>query len=225
MKQQQRKRKAPKSRGQRKAQQAQTVRRGQKRPASAHQHRSPAGSSNCFDAPEVWHEPLEDPDSIQYIKQKPGKEHFHPITIAEAKSRIAELPERFTRDLDVVQFSKMTKKRAIFPVYGMQWGSTVYLYPIEESLTEVYAQPPGPQVVIDTKMYGSKWSQTKNRWTLTWTPETIRDYYLNNILIHEIGHINDERNTSYRDREAYANWFAIEYGFKRSSRPTRRSSR
>ncbi|MFK7820415.1 MAG: hypothetical protein AB8G99_16965 [Planctomycetaceae bacterium] len=219
MKRQPAKQRTPKKRGQRKAQRARFVKRGQQRPASAHQHRAQAGDSNCFDAPEVWHEPSDDPKAIRFIRSNPGKDHFHPISTAEAKARIEQLPKRFVQGLDVVQFSKMTKKRAIFPVYGMQWGSTVYLYPIEDSLTEVYSQPPNPQVVIDTKMYGGKWSQDKNRWTLTWTRETIRDYYLNNILIHEVGHINDERNTSYRDREAYANWFAIEYGFKRSSRP------
>ncbi len=214
----QRGQRAHKNRGQRKARRANIVRRGQNRPASAHQHRTQSTNTNCFDAPEIWHEPTED-DSVRFIRSKPGKGHFHPVTIAEAKARIAELPEQFITGLDVVQFSPMTKKRAIFPVYGMQWGSTVYLYPIEDSLTETYSRPPNPQVVIDSKMYGGKWTQTRNRWTLKWTRKTIRDYYLNNILIHEIGHINDERNSSYRDREAYANWFAIEYGFKRSSRP------
>jgi hypothetical protein len=28
--------------------------------------------------------------------------------------------------------------------------------------------------------------------------------------------VNDERNTSSRDRERYANWFAIEYGYRAS---------
>lgn len=98
----------------------------------------------------------------------------------------------------------------------MQWGPAVYLYPIEESLTEYYSRPPHPQQVIDTKMYGGRWVEQDGMWVLQWTEPTIRDFYLNNILIHEIGHINDTRNRSYRDRERYANWFAIEYGFKKS---------
>ena len=48
---------------------------------------------------------------------------------------------------------------------------------------------------------------------MQWTKETIEDFYLNNILIHELGHLLDDRNTSYTDRERYAEWFAIEYGY------------
>ena len=53
-------------------------------------------------------------------------------------------------------------------------------------------------------------------WTLTWTPENLKDFYLNNVLIHEIGHVLDKRNTRTADRERYANWFAIEYGYRAS---------
>ena len=45
---------------------------------------------------------------------------------------------------DIVQFSGMTRKRTIFPCYGMQWGSSLYLYPIEECLVEEYHAPPTP---------------------------------------------------------------------------------
>jgi hypothetical protein len=63
-------------------------------------------------------------------------------------------------------------------------------------------------------MFGGVWSVQGGLWKLSWTLATIRDFYLNNVLIHEVGHVNDERNTSSRDRERYANWFAIEYGYR-----------
>ena len=67
-------------------------------------------------------------------------------------------------------------------------------------------------------MYGGEWSETaeNGEWTLTWTPEALQDFYLNNVLIHEIGHVLDNRNTRTEDRERYANWFAIEYGYRAS---------
>ena len=65
---------------------------------------------------------------------------------------------------------------------------------------------------------------------LVWTEAAIKDFYLNNILIHELGHLIDDRNTGYMDRERYAEWFAVHYGYLRSggresrgySRPIRR---
>ena len=65
-------------------------------------------------------------------------------------------------------------------------------------------------------MFGGISSEEDGRWTLTWTPQTLRDFYLNNVLIHEIGHVNDERNKHSEDRERFANWFAIEYGYRPS---------
>jgi hypothetical protein len=47
-----------------------------------------------------------------------------------------------------------------------------------------------------------------------WTEQAVRDFYLNNILIHELGHLVDQRNTRTIDRERYAEWFAVEYGYR-----------
>jgi hypothetical protein len=110
----------------------------------------------------------------------------------------------------------MTRKRSLFPLYGMQWGPSIYLYPIEESLQEIYHSPPTPQQQIEARMFGVVWRQIDRVWTLTWTPESIRDFYLNNVLVHEIGHVNDLRNTNSAARERYANWFATEYGYRAS---------
>ena len=96
----------------------------------------------------------------------------------------------------------------------MQWGNTVYLYPIEASLIETYPRPPLPQQQIEARMYCGEWAEADGEWTLTWTREALMDFYLHNVLIHEIGHILDHRNTRTEDRERYANWFAIEYGYR-----------
>ena len=96
---------------------------------------------------------------------------------------------QFLKGLEVVQFSQMTRKKQSFPCYGMQWGSTLYLYPLEESLEEWFSIPPQPQVVTESRMYGGRWDQPAiGSWRLTWSKAAIEDFYLNNILIHELGH-------------------------------------
>ena len=67
-------------------------------------------------------------------------------------------------------------------------------------------------------MYGGRWVQNGRQWQLIWTEQTIRDFYLNNVLMHELGHLLDQRNTNYTDRERYAEWFAIEHGYRASRR-------
>lgn len=163
---------------------------------------------------ERWHEPRGH-GRTRFIVNSPGREYVHPVSVEEVRERLAELPERFTRYLEVLQFSTMTRKRRTFPCYGMQWGSAVYLYPIESEFVETYPSPPNPQQEIEAHMFGGQWKQDGERWKLIWTPTSIKDFYLNNVLIHEIGHLNDPRNNRSRDRERFANWFAIEYGYRR----------
>ena len=179
-----------------------------------------------FSPPEDWHEPDQSGDGYRVIVQPPGPSYHHAVTPAEVRQRLAELPSHFLRDLEVVQLSQMTRKKQSLPCYGMQWGPALYLYPIDDSLVEQFHTPPIPAVVNETSMYGGRWDAPEpGRWTLTWTEQSIKDFYLNNILIHELGHLLDERNSSYTDRERFAEWFAIEYGYRRTGGAQRRRPR
>jgi hypothetical protein len=170
--------------------------------------------------PEDWHEPAEQVTShYRVVVQEPGEGCCHVVTPEEIRQRLDQLPDFMLRPLNVVQLSRMTRKKRTFPCYGMQWGNSIYLYPLEESLIEYYARPPKPSELQEATMFGGQWVQEAgDLWTLQWTLEAIRDFYLNNVLIHELGHLLDDRNSRHRDRERYAEWFAIEYGYKPSRR-------
>ena len=187
------------------------------RPSAGHGQRGVGGSGQSppFYAQDVWHEPT-DRNIIEYHSEPPGRGFVHPVTVDEIRQRLELLPVQYIRDLEFVQLSRMSRKRAIFPCYGMQWGPTVYLYPIEESLVESFVRPPTPQQRIEARMFGGHWYQDGALWRLKWTPQAIRDFYLNNVLIHEVGHVHDRRNKNSKARERYANWFAIEYGYRAS---------
>ena len=172
-----------------------------------------------FIPPEDWYEPTETGRDYRVVVKAPGAGFRHILTPAEIRNRLAELPKAFIENLEVVQLSGMTRKKQSFPCYGMQWGSSLYLYPIEENLVEYYDCPPTPAQRNEARMYGGRWIQESAQgWKLEWTEESVHDFYLNNILLHELGHLVDGRNTRYVDRERYAEWFALEYGYK----PTRR---
>lgn len=185
------------------------------RPAVAYRRRPGRADSSTFSAPETWHNPL-DRKEIEYVVEHAGAGYRHVVTSAEVAERLALLPREFVRQVEVVQLSGITRKRKLFPCYGMQWGPNVYLYPMEESLRETYYTPPRPQSLIETRMYGGQWIEGHGVWYLQWTEAAIRDFYLNNVLIHEVGHVLDQRNRRSKDREQYANWFAIEYGYRPS---------
>lgn len=186
------------------------------RPAAAYRQRGLGGSHGAepFYAHEDWHEPI-GREETKLVVQDPGRDYLHAVTIDEIRQRLDRVPSRFTDELEVVQLSRMTRKRRLFPCYGMQWGPNIYLYPIEESLVESYIRPPRPNQVVEARMYGGKWYQDGSLWRLEWSEKSIKDFYLNNVLIHELGHVNDHRNRNFDARERYADWFAIEYGYRR----------
>jgi hypothetical protein len=187
----------------------------QRRPKQA--RRSSTGQRNArlpFAPPEDWHEPT-DADDYRIIVQTPGPGYRHIVTPAEVRERLYQVPQQFLTQLEVVQLSRMTRKKQSFPCYGMQWGNALYLYPLEESLIETFDTPPRPNLVNETRMYGGRWSElAPGVWALKWTEQAARDFYLNNILIHELGHLVDDRNTGYLDRERFAEWFAVHYGYR-----------
>lgn len=140
---------------------------------------------------------------------------MHPATGEEVRDFIQDLPARiFPDSLEIVQLSTQTRKRLIKPLYGMQWGTAVYLYPIESDLRATFTQAPTPVQKQSTEKYGGRWINNQNgEWHLVWeTQEAVRDYYLHNVLMHEIGHMHDKRNTNFEKREQFADAFAIEYG-------------
>lgn len=182
-----------------------------------------------FSPPEDWHEPHGEGGDYSVIVQPPGEGYRHVVTPDEVRERLTALPTAFLNDLEVVQLSRMTRKKQSFPCYGMQWGAALYLYPLEDSLVETFNKPPQPTFRSEAEMYGGVWRQENATWSLHWSEAAIRDFYLNNILIHELGHLLDERNSTYVDRERYAEWFAVHYGYLasggRQSRKPRRNIR
>lgn len=169
-----------------------------------------------FLPPEDWYEPsLQPPTDYRIVVQEPGDGYRHVVTPEEIRERLAVLPRHMLEPLRVIQLSRMTRKKRTLPCYGMQWGSALYLYPIEEALIEHFVRPPLAGERREAEMYGGRWEAAAGgEWRLIWTPATIRDFYLNNILMHELGHLLDDRNRSYVDRERFADWFAIQYGYK-----------
>jgi hypothetical protein len=172
-----------------------------------------------FMPPETWYEPAEDHrGEYDVVRRPPGHGYRHVLTEDDIRGRLAQLPAWMLAELEVVQLSTMTRKKRGAPCYGMQWGNAIYLYPIEESLVESFAAPPKPAQRMEAAMFGAVWQQAGGRWRLIWSEDSIRDFYLNNVLIHELGHILDNRNSRPLDRERFAEWFAIEHGYKASRR-------
>jgi hypothetical protein len=194
--------------------------------ASKRARGAPRDEIQPYAPPEDWHAGTGGDRSYRIVVQPPGPGYRHVVTATDIRHRLSGLPTELLQPLEVIQLSRMTRKKQTFPCYGMQWGNSLYLYPLEESLVEYFHSPPRPGLVNEVRMYGGRWVQeAPSTWKLIWTPAAIKDFYLNNILFHELGHLLDDRNTNTTQREQYAEWFAIRFGYLPSRRRTATRSR
>ena len=190
--------------------------------AKARRGMTPRKHDSSFEPSEDWYEATGS-KGYRIVVREPGYESRHVVTPRQIRSRLAKLPQRFIKDLEVVQLCTMTRKKHFSPCYGLQWGNAIYLYPFEETVDEYFFEPPPRPLVIETTMYGGRWEHNEpGVWRLVWTEHSARDFQLNNVLIHELGHLVDKWNTNHQDQERYAEWFAVEYGYRQTGGIDRR---
>ena len=148
---------------------------------------------------------------LHFKVERPGPGYMHPLTKDEVRARLAELPKQFLTNLHTVYMPRMTRKRELLDIYGLQYGFVIYLYPMPEDLKETLKTIP-PQRRIEFAKFGANVTDVKDLCEVQWTVDSIRTFYRDNILVHELGHLVDEKNTREVDRERFAEEFVTKWG-------------
>lgn len=143
-----------------------------------------------------------------------GEGRYHVLSVDEILERLDRLPKSHLRNLHTIVLPCMTKKRRRMHLYGLQWGGTIYLYPSRTELRQELNGPPYPNEHIEFEKYGGKVIQEGADWYIQWTKESIKHFYLENILVHELAHVYDRKNTRSVDRERFAEGYVLKYGSK-----------
>jgi len=92
-------------------------------------------------------------------------------------------------------------------------GSHIRIYPIPEKLRWCYGKnKPSPSFAQERLEFGAYWRKIDYDWFLCWDETSLRDYILNHILIHEIGHSLDNIHYGTRRGEKLAEAFAHRIG-------------
>ena len=138
-----------------------------------------------------------DPKPI-FIVENPSKDFYFPVTIEEIQTTLDRLPTEHTEFLTHIWLQKVKKKdymagnrvQAAFIC-----GSKVYLI-------KLYAVPKDNKMLFGTtkpsnkhltffKPYCTDLRHDKNGWFLQWTDKGMKQYFLEKLLMHEIGHCVD----------------------------------
>ncbi|MHB1455815.1 MAG: hypothetical protein ACYC0V_02760 [Armatimonadota bacterium] len=161
-------------------------------------------------------------DKIAIVAREPHPAFISPVTADEIRDVLLRVPPEFlvglgtiyllggTSKQDTVAFSKLFR----YGCYMYNRNIVLFAFP-RRCLAEYYDRLPPPDVMQEYTKAGATWENEGKRWVLRFTSDAVRDYYLYDVLLHEIGHHVDRDNlwkTSTADSESYAKWFVEFHG-------------
>lgn len=171
-------------------------------------------------------EPLTgDVDIPVFIIDNPSRDFFFPVTVEDIKDQLARLPDFQVRWLSYIWLRKQSQKdyESEDSFQGCYiWGRDVQLitlYSFPNDLRMNFGKKKPKQSTLNWyKAYCTRLFEEQGRWYLQWTKDEIKDYYLNGLLLHEIGHHVDTiykyRKASKAKAEKWAGGYAIYWANK-----------
>lgn len=154
-----------------------------------------------------------------YIEVEPAAKGFIiPCTETEIRESINRIPPEFLKDLTaiiVIGGSSKIEKVVRKYCYGTYYNNWIFLAAYPETYM-IFRWNKGiqPDRLIAYKQAGVKVEEIKGGMQVIFDLESLKRFYLQDILIHEIAHHIDKTNTTFRERENFAKWFATEYGYR-----------
>lgn len=142
--------------------------------------------------------PTDGQETPIFIVENTSRDFYFPATIEEIKETLKQLPIQHTKYLTHIWLDKV-KKSEYLKGETLQGqficGSKVYLIklyavPTNNKMLFGQAKPKARQLSF-YKPYCTDIKHDKNGWYLQWTDESYKKYYLEKLLLHEIGHCVD----------------------------------
>ena len=142
--------------------------------------------------------------------ENPSRDYYHPCTPEEYFSILKQLPGHHTDNVKGIILRRTPKRDLKFGIEAWRRWSCVIMNPFPKSNKYVFDKQPNNSLIKFFQPFCTNWSQENEKWILSWTHDQARRYYLYQVFLHEIGHINDGTRTTKRKRENYADSFARE---------------
>lgn len=157
----------------------------------------PKITDRIFNRQHSLQKPNKDDELPIFIKDNPSKSFYFPVNETEISERINQLPierrENIThvwlKKVDQEDYEKGDSLQGMF-ICG-SGINLIVLSAFPKNLKMIFgAKKP---LKKELKLYSNwckdlRFDESKNFWYLQWENEKIRDYYLNHLLLHEIGH-------------------------------------
>ncbi|MCP4439306.1 MAG: hypothetical protein GY810_10235 [Aureispira sp.] len=161
-----------------------------------------------------------------YFKDNPSRDFFHPITIEEIQDTIVKLEAEDVAPITHIWLRKIKKtdfeKGETYQSCFITWSGVnlIILNAFPKDLQMHFGTKPSQKVKKFYATWTDQWIEIDNKWYLKWTRESIKQYYLEHLILHEIGHLVDSQysrfysSAGFKKQEDFANSYAVVWNQK-----------
>ena len=124
-----------------------------------------------------------------YIMENPSRDYF-PITIDHIESVLNQLPEKDVSCITHIWLRKPNSKvncQSYFTTGSGVYAIILYPFPKNNKIS-IGKSKPSHKLLTWYKGYASEPVKERDNWYIEFTEENARRYYLERLLMHEIGH-------------------------------------
>ncbi len=150
---------------------------------------------------------------IEFYQLPLARDFVRPFSIEDIRKVLIDVPVNYLDGLSAIILlggsTKQFRSRHLYR-YGMYSAGIIYLCPIPKKLLiHRFKRPPKPNVTREYTRFGASIIQSNGEWVIRFTSESLRLFYLYDVLLHEIGHHIERWKRSPRSTcETFAKWYA-----------------
>jgi hypothetical protein len=128
---------------------------------------------------------------------------------------LRQLPHELSAELRAIVLRRTSKTDAALGVEARRRFHCVLMNSFPVSGRMVWgAERPSEKVVRHYQPWCTNWVTVERKWSLVWSKEEVRRYYLYHLFLHELGHINQPPFHALKRREEFAEGFALDWARK-----------
>ncbi|MEM1093055.1 MAG: hypothetical protein AAGJ10_00510 [Bacteroidota bacterium] len=163
---------------------------------------------------DIYWQLSENSEKWRVLRENPSREYYHPCSCDDYLGVLKQLPGDLTEHVSAIVLRRLPKEDERFGIDARRRYSCVIMNAFPKSNETPWLKRPTKGVVKHLAPWCDRWRSDSGQWRLVWKPEEVRRYYLYHVFLHEVGHINQPWSYSSRQREAFAENFALEWARK-----------
>jgi hypothetical protein len=150
-------------------------------------------------------------DALPIFERKLAPDFLRPCAATDVAEVVSAIPQEFAAGLAGVYLMGGTARqaRARAMTYGMYSRDRIFLFPVSARKLETgWTCSANAAEIHRYRVAGASVSAARRDAIVTFDEQSLRRFYLYDVLLHEVGHHADQLHRSPRDSKRFAHWFA-----------------